>query len=632
MFACPYTWQDALVKQTEGDMALLTVVNSRSRQARDLAVPAVFAVLIHCGMPYRIHDLAEAPLTAERAAGYRAVLLAQEGVSGVLDGGGRQALLAALASGTGLVSFDHTLPVAAADLAQALGLSGGSEQQCTAVRTPANDHYVTHTRVAGDRLTLLAPVMARPAVAEGGQALLTSDEGAPLLLTGRVGAGRWVHWCLAQQVWLNDYLGHANGLDDAFWRAIAWAARKPFAMKAMPPFTTMRIDDAQGLGGLWWNVQQGLTARPPHLPEPLTRLLCAPDPGRGSVASHFGYVEVFNRHGFIPAIGLYLDQIDRADLPLLKHYAAAGQAEFSVHAFSEHTDYDRGRVTEFLYHKGWHDGPDGEVVVDEYTAPELALGFNRADRFWAEAGIRPSRVANTHYLNPGVNSLPFLKARGHNLIMFAATFGAWYDSHYRAPWSRAPYGSIGLVLDYLPVPEGVPGVGTGDFFCAEAHVYDTRRLLSSGHIDDGDIDFTQGRTMKGCARDDNDLQAAADNIVQQVSGGLSSLFFGCGMAHEQGVAVLTPAELDEIMTVVERALARFDMLPATYEHIAEYAQCKVDSHVATASEHEGRIALRLTGRSTLPLQLYVFADEGDGCRYHFATLSPFAGALSAEVS
>ena len=73
--------------------------------------------------------------------------------------------------------------------------------------------------------------------------------------------------------------------------------------------------------------------------------------------------------------------MDRADLPILKRYADAGQAEFSVHAFSEYTDFDRGRVTEFLYHRGWHDGPDGEVVVAEYTSEELALGFNRADRF-----------------------------------------------------------------------------------------------------------------------------------------------------------------------------------------------------------------------------------------------------------
>jgi hypothetical protein len=262
----------------------------------------------------------------------------------------------------------------------------------------------------------------------------------------------------------------------------------------------------------------------------------------------------------------------------------------------------------------------------------LAECFRRADLFWAETGIRPSRVVNTHYDNPGANSLPFLKARGQDLQMFAALFGERYESHYKAPWSRAPYGSIGMIFDYMPVPEGVPGVNARDFFNAEAHYYYAHQLAKTGHIDDSNIDFTElGATMKGCRRDDNDLAAAAENIVRQVRMGLDAMFFGCMMAHEQGLGVLTVAEMDEILTIADRSLSRYDRLTASYEHIAEYAKCHVDTRLASAHEGSAGISCRLAGASTLPLKLYVWQDEGDGCAYTFREAPAFGGSASLLI-
>jgi len=653
MFSPPYDWQTILAKRTSGDMAALVLVDSRDAAAHDEARQAILPALIHLGVPYIVRDLARAPLAAGEAHACRAVLLAQVGVSRALSSDGEAALLAALHAGTGLVSFDPLLPAAAPGLAIALGVGeAGSERACSGVVAAANDHFITHSRVAGQGLPLIRAVPHVPVTsAVGARPLLAGEDGAAALLIGSHGAGRWAHWCLSPRVWLNEHLGHANGLDDVFWRSLVWAARKPFVMKAMPPFVTVRIDDAQGLGGLWWNVQVGLTRNPPRLPEPIARMLCGVEPGKDCATYHFQYVDTFNKHGIIPAVGIYIDQVGAEDRPILKRYYDAGKAEFSVHAFSEYHSYDplppsiyrddeERRVTEFLYHRGWHrepgkEGPprkpDGAYVIDEYSAEELAQNFQRADRFWAETGIRPSRVVNSHYVNPGANSLPFLKQRGQDMMMFTAPFGQMYESHYKAAWSRAPYGSIGLVFDYMPVPEGIPGVQSGDFFCAEAHVYNAHQLAATGHIDDGNIDFTVGSTMKGISRDDNDLQAAADNIVHQVRVGLDSMFFGCMMAHEQGLAVLTVSELDEILTQTDRALSRYDMLFASYEHIAEYAKCKVDSHIERLDERPGGIACRLSGRTTLPLQLYLWQDDGERCRYAFLEVPPFSGGLSLTI-
>ncbi len=636
MFEPPYDWAAVLARQSQGGMALLAVVDSRKVQAWHEATKAVFPALIHLGMPYAIHDRAAGPLGIELIRSHPAVLLAQEGLSQGLTLPEQEALLEGLSAGTGLVNLDPGLPLQATALAGGLGLSAGAPATtCSAIRTLSNDHYLTHTRVPGEQIGLLKPVPLLAAAAGSAPMPLASESGAPVLVAGCRG-GRYVHFCLSPRVWLNDHLGHGNGLDGTFWRSVVWAARKPFLMKAMPPFVTIRIDDAQGVGGLWWNLQQCLVRRPLHIPEPIQDLLCDFSPGRRSVAHSFGYIDVFNKHGIIPAIGLFIDQVSAEDRAILKRYHDAGKAEFSIHAFSEYTRYrigdgEEARVTEFLYHKGWHEAADGAFVIDEYTPEELAHNFARADRFWAETGMRPSRVVNTHYVNPGVNSLPFLKARGQDLMMFAALFGRMYDSHYLDPWSRAPYGSMGMVFDYLPVPAGVPDVAAGDFFNAEAHYYDPYQLADTGHVDDGNIDFTVGATMKGCVRDDNDLQAAAENILRQVRVGLDGLFFGCMMAHEQGLAVLTAPELDEILTLTDRALSRHDMLFASYEHIAEYARCKVDSHIAAADECEGAISCRLTGQTTLPLQLYLFHDDGDGCRYEFRQVPPFSGGLCARI-
>jgi len=138
--------------------------------------------------------------------------------------------------------------------------------------------------------------------------------------------------------------------------------------------------------------------------------------------------------------------------------------------------------------------------------------------------------------------------------------------------------------------------------------------------------------MKGCVRDDNDLQAAAEAIVAQVHMGLDSLFFGCAMAHEQGLAVLTVPELDEILSLADGMLSRYDMVFASYEHIAEYAKCKVDSHLDAVEMVGAGLLCRLTGRSTLPLQLYHWRDSGDGCTYTLRQAPEFAGGMTVELT
>ncbi len=631
MFSPPYDWAAVTAKQTLGNMALLAVVDSREPDALLEATQAVFPALIHLGMPYAIHDLATGSLAVEEMRGYRAVLLCQEGLSKALSQSEQRALVGVLEEGTGIISLDFQMPHAAPGLARALGLREASAGTSTALRIASDDHYVIHTYEPGAQVKLIRPVpLLAVALAGELRAPLLTGEGAPALVLGRKGGGHFVHWCLSPKMWLNDYLGHANGLDGAFWRGIVWAARKPFVMKAMPPFVTARLDDCQGVGSLWWSIQPCLRPEPPIVLERVRRLIHDLVPGRRSAAYAFQYIDVFNKHGVIPEVGIYPDQVSREDRARLKQYYDAGKAEFSIHAMSEFIDYDRRRVINLLYQKGWHQEADGSYVIDEHTPEDLAALFMRADQFWAETGIRPGRVVNSHYTNPGLNALPFLKERGQDVMMGGYLFGHFYDSHYKDVWSRAPYGTMGLILDYMPVPEGIPGVAFGDFFCAEAHYYDPYRWATEGRVDDEDIDFA-GRVLRDWGRPEANVDAAAQALARQVRMGLDSLIFGCEFAHEQGLATLTVPELDEILTTAHRALGRYDMLFATYDHVAEYAKCKVDSHIERLDQLVNGLQCRLSGRTTLPLQLYEFADDGEGCQQVFDEVPAFSGGLTTML-
>ena len=45
---------------------------------------------------------------------------------------------------------------------------------------------------------------------------------------------------------VSTVLGPVDGLDDVVWRGVVWAARKPFVMRGLPNFVTMRVDDVEG--------------------------------------------------------------------------------------------------------------------------------------------------------------------------------------------------------------------------------------------------------------------------------------------------------------------------------------------------------------------------------------------------
>jgi len=86
------------------------------------------------------------------------------------------------------------------------------------------------------------------------------------------------------------------------WRSLVWAARKPFALRGLPPLVTMRVDEVAGQGVLW---QQ----------------------------SPLYWVHLANRHGFKPWLGLFIYNLTEPAVNELRDLIQRDQATAFPHAF-----------------------------------------------------------------------------------------------------------------------------------------------------------------------------------------------------------------------------------------------------------------------------------------------------------
>jgi hypothetical protein len=567
------SWKDA---QSEGNGCLGVVVDA-SAPEWGLVGETIFAALRHMGLPYRVLDLSQARLVPESLAPFRGVLLGQAHLGARFSEGEAQALRDAVQAGLGLVCFDGDLAGYRGPMREILGPTGDLAIILrNRVRIARDDHFITGTRERGETLFFDAPVelcrVEAPAFALGGDCLLATDDGWPALVARPFGRGRVVTWALHPQVWTNAFFGHAMGLDDLFWKGIVWAARKPFVMRAMPPFVTFLLDDAS------------------------------------SSYNHFRYLDVFNDHGYLPHVGVYLDDVDKVmhDVPgqdsrALKARYNAGLVTVAAHGFT----YD---------HQIYYDHANRRPWPDEV----MAENFRRFDKVFEAWGLRHSRMLNAHFGECGLNALPYLHERGVEFYFSIWPFGqAWFEPEAtRRPWTDpAPYGYVGCVFDTMP--------DHPEFFAIGARIQP--RQLSSAPLVSSE--FLWGNTIFWDESPENNLQGAADQAVLQMRRGLDSLFYGELFTHEQRIAVLSMRELDQILALIDRGLRKHAYIHRNCEYIAEYARCKVNSRLAAVNvDAGGQVACDLAGRTSMTTSLYLFIETDDAVQQRFVDVPPFEGS------
>jgi hypothetical protein len=360
------------------------------------------------------------------------------------------------------------------------------------------------------------------------------------------------------RLWRKSALGHVEGLDDVFWRGIVWAARKPFVANTIPPFVTMSFDDCSG-------------------------------------RHDFRYLDICTKHGYVPLVSLYLDNMREKHRATLREKVEAGDIVVDTHG----SDYYKLQYYDF--------------GVDDFSEEEVQRLFQMEDDFYRWLGVSPCRTVRSHWGEHGLRSLPYLKERQRTLICVPIHIGEHKADQFRTDAGEGywPYDTVKCFYDYLP--------DDNDFYIFG--VFNQRELA----------DFLTGATMSLRESPFNDLEMAADHAAGQLRRGLGSGFYGEVLTHEQKLAVLTLEEWDRILARTAEKTSRFEKIRSTHDDIAEYIKSKDESWISLADGVGAGTRCELSGRATCPLRLSRFVNTEDGVDRDFLDVPAFDDHVQVEL-
>jgi hypothetical protein len=575
-------------RQSRGNLAVVVVMDS-SQPEFPLLFETTFGALAHFGIPFRVADLAAGPLGDAALAGCRAALVAQEHLGARLGPAGQATLLSAAEQGMGLVSFDADLAAYGPAWLSAAGLAGagrGGEVVTGGTQTLGvvdASHPITWWQDGESTKPLKVPTPTALARVVDTATLLEDGDGAPMLTARRLGRGKVVQWLVSPKVWRRQYFGHTFGLDDVWLRGITWAARKPFVMKAMPPFVRFRFDDCQGL---WRD------------------------------AKDLAFVDVLNEFGHVPNLSFCIRSLTADGAAKASALCAAGKAELSPHTLAPSTS---------LFY-----GDEG----GEYSPARFRELFAEIDDVLAKLAVRPSRILSDHDHGWSANAIPGLVARGITYKMNITMPGEPWEAPHR-DWRPAPYGSMDYAFDFLPAP--------ADRFFAVYNHYPPAFEAARAYVDADHFlyhrpggygpykwDMLNGLTV-GPLHAENQIVAAARRLADHTRLGLDAMFFGGSITHSHFIRHLGAQEWRELLRRADALLPRHRYEPAPYDAIADYALSKVRTTIVGADESGGRVTVDLEGESIAPLRLWVFASEA-GDEHRFETTEAFTGRRTLEFS
>lgn len=299
--------------QGSGSNKALVIVNSASSPYYSEYELYIKSYLDWFGIPYETCDINSMSLPAFN--NYSIIVF---GHRFVYPSGGYPItnLESAINGGVGLYSFDPYL----FGYPSAFNASGTTHPVVTSTRIDLiTNHYITQYHQP-DEYNLTNNVInlyentPQPTITinatnfslVGGMALATMSDGSntePLLQVATYGAGRIVKW--SSYEWAFDAkLGPVMGMDDLVWKAIVWAAKKPFVMQGLPPMITMRVDDVIG------------------------------DWGGNSIAKNLEWLKISNEYGFIPWCGTFLTNMQQDIIDTLRLLTNNGLTTTSPHSFN----------------------------------------------------------------------------------------------------------------------------------------------------------------------------------------------------------------------------------------------------------------------------------------------------------
>lgn len=558
----------------------VALVNSASAKYADFQY-FIQPYLDHFGVPYSVVDIrTNAAVNFDQ---YSVIIVGHSQIDTnhvYLSSASQNSLSAAVVSGSGLVNFDSDLSVADVgryEFAQNIfGFSYGSAGAGSSITFPPTEplsqmHFITARHPANDVVTLNASMSVSGITLPTDAQALAVIGGQPFLAIRKFGQGRAVQW--TSYDWMVVAVkGPMGGLDDLIWRSLVWAARKPFVIRGMPNFVTMRVDDVEG--PLWW-------------------------------------AHVANEIGFKPWLGPFITPMNQAAVADLRSMVTNGNATASVHAFT---------ATDFLYwnHAGATNWPDDVMSNRFYTATQWHV----------TNGIPIAKIAVPHYSEMGPNAFPWLKTWGIEFVTPRQNIG----TPWGAPWIMAgpyrlyetPQNGFGpfplFYADFIAIP-GHPELA-GQFFLCTTVIADDASCQE--WCPDNDVPGAIGRGTRQLKRA-LDGMALATLFTHEWHIHPTSC---CG-------SITTPTNNWRAMLQgITNNLAAYNPIYVTLDYACQYARATRTARIM-ASEFDqgtGQLNVTVSGSSDIPIQMQIFVGEDNGITNLFGTVPAFSGSVTVTAA
>ena len=564
-------------------MEALVLVNPSSARYAD-AVDFLFPYLDHLGVPARVRDVRRPP---RDPGNWPLIIVGHRGLRA--DAGLRRAVVAAVEAGCGLVTFDPDWPLPA---------HAGRRTAEGPVEIRGGRHWITRRHPPADRYMTGKPMILRPVAGRtpAGGRVLASAGGVPLVSAGRVGRGRVVRW--ATWDWASPaVLGPFAGLDDLVWRGFAWAARKPFAIRGLPPLVCMRVDDVAADGGL-------------HDCSPLYWV-------RDSLQS-----------GFRPWLGTFVYNLSPRAVGELRPWLSRGVVTESPHAFGRrpvgvsrrlHWAPDAvhlhgGRMDDFIYYDHYRARP--------WPDREAARRLQAAEGWYAARNLpRRDGVFIPHWYEAGSSVFPRLHDRwGIRFTSLAKP--PEMPCVWRSPWLKGgPFRLRGPRGPGIPRSWRPDCVGKRPVYYADYSDLGGRRFFNS---------LTEIRDVAGYEwAPGNGVSPSVDRGVRILSRAIDSMGLAVLFTHEMDyIWKIRPAEWRGMIAGVARGIA--DRAPefVTLEEGMRYIRAVRDSRFSACGlDARGRLVAEFRGHADVPTVFHLFTDAGAGVRTARVRIPPFRGRV-----
>ncbi len=526
----------------------LVLVNTSSKSNYEKYRKYIRPYLNYFGFSFSELDIRECR-DLERLDDYALYLVGHKGVITDLPAEMSARLMTQIRSGSGIVSFNDWTHSA-----------GGAEYRNADRIDIIGRHYITALHDADEPIHLYQRSIVSNCLRLDSGTVLASASGMPVLEVAFHGKGKIVLWHNIQ--WIShDVLGPVHGMDDLFWRSMVWAARKPFLMQGIPPLLSMRVDDVWGAG-------RG-----------------------GNRDDPFYWVEVCNKYGIRPWLGLFPDNMRENSIAQLKKITDAGNAEVFPHAFSGESvkTGDPAVSEEWIYfdHKGKR----------EYSEDLIRENIVRTTEWMGSHSLPISKVALGHYYEIGKNALPYLKDWGCEFIGMHMKPGQSYSPDgdwlvggpYRLYESGKMKSAWPVFYAHYLEADGMP---SSDLYNI---VVEIRDIAGYEWAPDNDVN---GTVRRGFAQ----LKRAFDSMVPAV------LF-----THESDhIQYINPETWEEIIGRIVEACAAYKPEYTTLEESCRYMRARQNIRIVNVEFNNGKLHADLRGKNDMPTKCYVFLESPQG--------------------